>query len=81
METLIATVIIAIVIVGLCVIGLAAGIILKKNGKFPEIHIGRNKEMAKRGIHCASSSDFIERRDYKAIDTSGYTGKASSEID
>ncbi len=30
-------------------------ILLLKNGKFPNIHIGSNKEMKKRGIACAST--------------------------
>jgi hypothetical protein len=28
-------------------------ILLKGNGRFPETHVGRNKEMQKRGISCA----------------------------
>lgn len=32
-------------------------ILFKKNGKFPNLHIGANKEMAKRGINCATSQD------------------------
>jgi len=31
-------------------VGLATKIILKKNGRFPNTHVGRSKEMKKRGI-------------------------------
>ncbi len=47
----------AIVIVAIAVVGLAISIIVKKNGKFPELHIGRNKDLKKRGITCATSQD------------------------
>jgi hypothetical protein len=32
-------------------------ILLKRRGQFPELHIGRNKEMRKRGITCAKNTD------------------------
>jgi hypothetical protein len=37
-------------------------ILFKKNGKFPNTHIGANKEMAKRGITCATSQDREARK-------------------
>lgn len=40
---------------------LAIRIILKKNGRFPNIHIGSNKEMRKRGIGCVQSQDRQDR--------------------
>ncbi len=63
----------SLIVVAICFIGLAIKILLKKNGKFPDIHIGHNKEMAKRNIHCVNTEDFLARRDYKRVDTSGYT--------
>jgi len=41
---------------------LAITIIIKKNGRFPNIHIGGNKEMRKRGIKCAQSQDRDARK-------------------
>ena len=32
-------------------------ILIKDNGRFPETHISRNKEMRKRGITCAQDND------------------------
>jgi hypothetical protein len=37
--------------------GLGIRILLKPEGRFPEIHVGRNKEMQKRGISCARKTD------------------------
>jgi len=37
--------------------GLGIRILFKKNGTFPETHVGHNKEMRKRGISCATSTD------------------------
>lgn len=46
---------------------LAIRILIKKNGKFPSLHISRNKEMNKKGITCANSTMKKEEIDYKAI--------------
>jgi hypothetical protein len=32
-------------------------ILFKKNGRFVQTSIGKNKEMAKRGVYCASSEE------------------------
>jgi len=54
---MLATLLLTIIIVGIAVIFLAINIIVKKNGKFPETHIGKNKAMAERGIKCNVSQD------------------------
>ena len=36
---------------------LSVSILLKKNGKFPNIHVGSNPAMRKRGIGCVESQD------------------------
>lgn len=59
-------------LVGLAVFGLALQIIFKKSHKFPEMHIGRNPEMKKKGISCATSFDKEEQakaRQKLSIDT------------
>lgn len=60
--------IIILVLVGLSLIALSIGILLKRGGKFPETHIGRNKHMRDRGIHCANTTDAEERNNYKPIE-------------
>ena len=45
------------VFIVIAVAALSIRILLKKNGKFPAIHIGQNKEMRKRGIKCAQAID------------------------
>ena len=39
------------------VVLLSANILLKKNGKFPNIHVGSNPALRKRGIGCVESQD------------------------
>ena len=39
------------------VVLLSVSILLKKNGKFPNIHVGRNPAMRKRNIGCVESQD------------------------
>lgn len=48
---------ISIIVVGLCVFGLCFNIIFKKDGKFPDGEIGRNKALRKQGIVCARVED------------------------
>ena len=38
-------------------------ILIKKNGKFPNTHIGGNKAMAERGIQCATTQDKLARKE------------------
>jgi hypothetical protein len=52
-----ATILLSSIILGIAIILLAVTILLRKNGKFPEGHIGKNKAMAERGIKCAATQD------------------------
>lgn len=54
-------VLIAIGLMTFVVLGLAIQILFKKDGKFPNYHIGGNKHMKERGISCAQSYDKIEQ--------------------
>ena len=59
---------IVVVLLAIALAGLAITILVKKGGKFPEIHIGRTKAMKKLGIHCANTTDRLERENYKPIE-------------
>ena len=59
---------IVVVLLAIALAGLAITILVKKGGKFPEIHIGRNKAMKKLGIHCANTTDRLERENYKPLE-------------
>lgn len=48
-------------IVAICIALLAVQILLKKNGKFPDIHIGDNRVMRKKGIKCVQAQDHDAR--------------------
>jgi hypothetical protein len=54
-------ILLAIVLVTLAMLGLAIRILLKKNGEFPNTHVGGNKHMKQRGIYCAQTFDKIEQ--------------------
>jgi len=41
---------------------LSVNIIIKKNGKFPNTHIGGNPAMRKKGIKCVQAQDFEARK-------------------
>ena len=44
-------------IVAICMVLMAMTILLKKNGRFPNIHVGTNKHMRQRGIGCVETQD------------------------
>lgn len=46
-----------------CIALLAITIIIKKNGRFPNIHVGTNKHMRQRGIKCVETQDKDARRE------------------
>lgn len=50
-------IIISAIIVAIAVFLMCFNIIFRKDGKFPETEIGRNKEMKKRGIICAKTEE------------------------
>jgi hypothetical protein len=58
MSTLFTVIILSAIILGLCFAGFAITMIIKKNGKFPETEIGRNKNMQKLGICCAKQEEL-----------------------
>lgn len=49
-------------IIAISIALLAIKIIIKKNGRFPNTHVGGNKEMRRRGIKCVQSQDRDARR-------------------
>jgi hypothetical protein len=54
-------ILLAIILMAFVVAGLAIKILLKKDGKFPNTHIGGNKHMKERGVTCAQTYDKIEQ--------------------
>lgn len=50
-----------IVILAIAFVGFAISILIKKNGRFPELHIGKNKHLQEKGIACATSQDKMEQ--------------------
>ncbi|MCQ2084082.1 MAG: tetraspanin family protein [Bacteroidaceae bacterium] len=41
---------------------LSVGIWIRKNGRFPNIHVGKNPAMRKRGIGCVETQDAQAQR-------------------
>ena len=41
-----------------CIFLMSIQILFKKNGRFPNSHIGNNKALRKQGIHCAKTQDW-----------------------
>lgn len=64
------TILLTMAIVALAFILLGIKVIFVKGGKFPNTHIGANKEMKKRGISCALSTDSVDRNKKQLADLS-----------
>ena len=56
------TLLFTMLIIAISIALLAIKIIIKKNGRFPNTHVGGNKEMRRRGIKCVQSQDRDARR-------------------
>ena len=54
-----------ILLVALAMAGLCIRVIVKKNGRFSSQHIGANKAMRERGIHCVNTQDYEMRHQKK----------------
>ncbi len=57
-------VLLAIALLGLAFLGMAFNIVFRKK-RFPETHVGHNRDMRKLGIVCAKTMDKIERKKLK----------------
>lgn len=58
---IIKVILLSVALVAIAMLGLAIRILLKRNGQFPNTHIGGNKHMKQRGIYCAQTFDKIEQ--------------------
>ncbi|HPC98363.1 MAG TPA: hypothetical protein P5257_06855 [Bacteroidales bacterium] len=50
--------IISLLLVALVLVAMGIGMLVKKQGRFPDTHVGSNPEMRKRGISCAKSTNI-----------------------
>ncbi len=62
-------------LLGLAFIGFGINIFFRKNGRFPETSVGRNREMQKRGITCVRHDEI---RRCRAAGGKGISGCCSS---
>ncbi|MCD7936921.1 MAG: hypothetical protein LUG98_08685 [Tannerellaceae bacterium] len=60
------TLLITVIILVVCVALLAVKILIKKDGRFPDLHVGGNRALVARGITCARTQDR-ERLKHKSL--------------
>jgi len=65
--------ILSIALILTAMIFLGIRMLLKRNGSFPDTHVGHNREMRKRGITCAKSTNIgcTPAGDYKGCAACG----------
>lgn len=54
------TLLFTVIILVISVVLLSIKVLLKKNGRFPNMHIEGNKGLAKRGIYCARTMHKLD---------------------
>ena len=54
---------ISLIFVGIAFLALSIKLLFKKNAKFPNSSISKNKELKKRGIFCSKTQDKIANRE------------------
>lgn len=57
------TVLLAIILLAIFLFMMSIVLIFKKNGKFPNSHIGGNEALKAKGIHCAAHEDDCMRNE------------------
>ena len=62
---MIKTLLLSVLIIAIAVVLLCLNILLKKNGRFPSMHIHDSDEMKKRDIHCVMDQDREARKKNK----------------
>lgn len=72
MKTFLLTFLVVLVIVLIAVFLLSFKIWLFKDGKFPNIHIGRSKPMRDQGISCATTQDAEAQKTKNKFDVSKF---------
>lgn len=71
-------ILLSIVLMGIVFILFATKILLQKNGKFPNMHIGGNKALNEKGIYCATTQDKLARKEAFAIKPLKFDGEYES---
>ena len=56
------TLLFTLIILAISVLLMSVKILLKKGGKFPNLHIDGNRALAKKGIYCARTMDKLALR-------------------
>ncbi len=65
---------IVVVLVAIGVVFLAIRILLKRNGQFPETHVGHNRNMRSKGITCVKTMDRMEQQKTNSYLQNKYKG-------
>lgn len=63
-------IVLSLALVLLSVLLLGIRVFFTKNGRFPDTHVGNNKGLRKKGIHCVNTQDMQERNKKNLFDLS-----------
>ncbi|MBS2097893.1 hypothetical protein [Carboxylicivirga linearis] len=69
----------SIILMGIVFALMAIRVLLQKNGKFPNTHIGGNKALNSQGIYCATTQDKLARKEAFKIKPLSFDGEYDSQ--
>lgn len=70
--------VLSIFLMGIVFVLFSIRILLQKNGKFPNSHIGGNKALNDKGIQCATTQDKLARKTAISIKPLKFDGEFES---
>lgn len=73
--------VLAIILMAFVFICFAIGILIKRNGKFPNLHIGQNEGLKREGVSCATSQDKEEQLNVKKSKMEGFKTILDKELE
>ena len=62
------TLLFTVIILVISVVLLSIKVLLKKGGRFPNTHVGGNRALSKKGIHCAKTQDREQKKQKNLYD-------------
>jgi hypothetical protein len=57
-EKMFVIILLTVVILIVCIVLMSIRVILKKDGRFPDMHVGNSKALREKGIYCAKAQDW-----------------------
>ncbi len=72
-------ILLSIILMAVVFVLMGIRILLQKNGKFPNTHVGSNKALNEMGVYCATTQDKLARKEAFKIKPLRFEGEYDSQ--